>query len=139
MAFTRWVGWAREIVRVLRGLPDEELRQKTAAIHEQLVRLRRHRVAHEKEREVAALRDVRKIVEELQTLNRNLAEAEKATGQYVDAIAEQVSKEMETKLNAEMDQIVNKAITIQFPELQEQASPKSIESPSGTSPSESRQ
>lgn len=38
-------------------------------------KLRRHRAAHEKEREVLALRDVRKIVEELQTLERNLVEA----------------------------------------------------------------
>ncbi|CAM6089760.1 unnamed protein product [Calypogeia fissa] len=139
MAFSRWVGWAREMYRVIRGLPDEELRRKTAAIHEQLIRLRQHRAAHEKEREVSMLRDVRKIVEEMKTLERNLAEAEKATVEYVDAIGEQVSREMEAKLNAEMDQIVNKAMTTEFPDLQKQTSAKSAGIPSGSSPSGPKQ
>lgn len=39
MAMRRWVGWAREVVRLMRGLPDEDLQRRNLAMHEQLIRV----------------------------------------------------------------------------------------------------
>ncbi|KAL2634081.1 hypothetical protein R1flu_005560 [Riccia fluitans] len=110
MALTRWVGWVREVVRVMRGLPDEDLRRQTLAMHEQLIRLRKHRLAQEELREKAALSDLRKIVEEMKQLERNLVEAEKATAEYVDSLGEQVKTQMEADLNVEADVMIEKVL-----------------------------
>ncbi|KAL3693622.1 hypothetical protein R1sor_007273 [Riccia sorocarpa] len=110
MALTRWVGWVREVVRVMRGLPDEDLRRRTLAMHEQLIRLRKHRLAQEELREKAALGELRKVVEEMQQLERNLVEAEKATAEYVDSLAQQAKTQMEADLNVEADIMIEKVL-----------------------------
>jgi hypothetical protein len=61
---------------------------------------------------------------------------EKATVEYVDTIAEQVTKEMEARLNAEMDHLVNKAMTAELPEMHIPVSTKPLRTPSGSSQSE---
>ncbi|BBN06962.1 hypothetical protein MPTK1_3g25330 [Marchantia polymorpha subsp. ruderalis] len=110
MAMRRWVGWAREVVRLMRGLPDEDLQRRNLAMHEQLIRLRKHRLAQEELREKSALNDIRKIVEEMKALEANLVEAEKATAEYVESLAEQAKAQMESDLNAEADIIIEKVI-----------------------------
>jgi hypothetical protein len=60
---------------------------------------------------------------------------EKATVEYVDTIAEQVTKEMEARLNAEMEHLVNKAMTAELPDFQIPVGNKPVRPPSESSPS----
>lgn len=86
----------REIVRVLRGLPpDDAVRQRTLAINEQLARLRATRLAQQKQREEAALREVQFVVEEMERLKESLTAAEEAAVEFVEQIGDQARAQLE--------------------------------------------
>ncbi|CAM6019818.1 unnamed protein product [Sphagnum balticum] len=87
------------LVKVLRGLPpDEAVHEHTIAIEEQLARLREHRLAHQKEREAAALKDVKSLVDEMKCLQTNLTAVEDAAVEYVNQIGEHAQEQLEVDL-----------------------------------------
>jgi len=98
----------------LRGLsPDEVVRQRTIAINEQIVRLREARLAHEKQREEAALKEVQYVVEEMARLKESLTAAEVAAVEFVNQIGDQAQAQLEEDWNQKSEAVMATVMTQQ--------------------------
>nr|XP_024359324.1 uncharacterized protein LOC112274245 isoform X1 [Physcomitrium patens]PNR31989.1 hypothetical protein PHYPA_026113 [Physcomitrium patens] len=106
----------REIVRVLRGLPpDQAVRDRTVAINEQLARLRATRIAQEKVREEAALREVQFVVEEMERLKESLTAAEEAAVEFVNQIGDHAQAQLEEEWEQKAKTLVAEFMAEELP------------------------
>ncbi|KAG0582480.1 hypothetical protein KC19_3G063500 [Ceratodon purpureus] len=106
----------REIVRVLRGLPpDDAVRQRTLAINEQLARLRATRIAQEKQREQAALRQVQFVIEEMEQLKESLSAAEEAAVEFVNQIGDHAQAQLEDEWEKKTETLMAEVMVQQIP------------------------